>query len=195
MAAKVIEMFDRIMNSFIQKDKVEEQTVIIENLENYIDEMDESITDFLQKCYRLPTANNNDRNHFSKLMHITEALENLSDECCSIMHTLEKYLNKSEKMYSEKRIKELSEYLELVRVFFEQIITFFTLSFNQKEISKDEQDSLNKFEQKIDDMKKDYKKASRKRIENGGDVKSELQYIDMIKKIERAGDCVFSILL
>ena len=44
-------------------------------------------------------------------------------------------------------------------------------------------------------MKKDYKKASRKRIENGGDVKSELQYIDMIKKIERAGDCVFSILL
>ena len=43
--------------------------------------------------------------------------------------------------------------------------------------------------------KKDYKKASRKRIENGGDVKSELQYIDMIKKIERAGDCVFSILL
>ena len=111
------------------------------------------------------------------------------------MHTLEKYLNKSEKNYSEKRIKELSEYLELVRVFFEQIITFFTLSFNQKEISKDEQDSLNKFEQKIDDMKKDYKKASRKRIENGGDVKSELQYIDMIKKIERAGDCVFSILL
>ena len=54
---------------------------------------------------------------------------------------------------------------------------------------------MNKFEQKIDDMKKDYKKASRKRIENGGDVKSELQYIDMIKKIERAGDCVFSILL
>ena len=157
--------------------------------------MDESITDFLQKCYRLPTANNHDRKLFSKLMHITEALENLSDECCSIMHTLEKYLNKSEKMYSEKRIKELSEYLELVRVFFEQIITFFTLSFNQKEISKDEQNSLNKFEEKIDDMKKDYKKASRKRIENGGDVKSELQYIDMIKKIERAGDCVFSILL
>ena len=195
MAAKVMEMFDRIINSFNQKKNVDDQTVIIENLENYIDEMDESITDFLQKCYRLPTANNHDRKLFSKLMHITEALENLSDECCSIMHTLEKYLNKSEKMYSEKRIKELSEYLELVRVFFEQIITFFTLSFNQKELSKDEQNSLNKFEEKIDDMKKDYKKASRKRIENGGDVKSELQYIDMIKKIERAGDCVFSILL
>ena len=187
-------MFDRIINSFTQKDDVENQTVIIENLENYIDEMDDSITDFLQKCYRLPTANNNDRKHFSKLMHITEALENLSDECCSIMHTLEKYLNKSEKVYSDKRIKELSEYLELVRVFFEQIITFFTLSFNQKELSKDEQKSLNQFEQKIDDIKKDYKKSSRKRIENGGDVKSELQYIDMIKKIERAGDCVFSIL-
>ena len=235
MAAKVMEMFDRILYSLNSKDTIDDkggqtsiakaqtsidkeqknkqqtnkgqtsintetqikqgQTSVIENMENYVDEMDEAITDFLQKCYRLPTANNDDRKHFSKLMHITDSLENLSDECCSIMHTLVKYMNKPEKLHSEKRIKELSEYLELVRVFFEQIITYFTLSFSQKELSEDKLKSLSRFEQKIDDIKKDYKKSSRKRIENGGDVKSELQYIDMIKKIERAGDCVFSILL
>ena len=59
--------------------------------------------------------------------------------------------------------------------------------------SNDEKQIYSQLEQQIDDAKKEFKKASRKRIENGADVKSELQYIDMIKKIERAGDCVFSI--
>lgn len=36
-------------------------------------------------------------------------------------------------------------------------------------------------------------RLSRKRIENGSDVKTELNYIDLVRKIEKAGDCVFGI--
>lgn len=196
MAAKVMEMFDCINHSLKNDTKIEEieeDTKKMDILENYIDEMDNSITEFLQKCYRFPTANNKDRTLFSKLIHITDSLENLSDECCSIMHTLQKFVEKSEKMNFTKRTAEISNYVELVRVFFEQAIIYFTVGFEMQNASNDEKQIYSQLEQQIDDAKKEFKKASRKRIENGADVKSELQYIDMIKKIERAGDCVFSI--
>ncbi len=41
---------------------------------------------------------------------------------------------------------------------------------------------------------KELKKASRKRIENGSNVKAELNYMDLVRKIEKAGDCVFNVI-
>lgn len=38
------------------------------------------------------------------------------------------------------------------------------------------------------------KRASRKRLEAGADVREELQYIDIVRKVERAGDCVYAML-
>ena len=38
------------------------------------------------------------------------------------------------------------------------------------------------------------KSESRKRLETGADVKTELQYIDIVRKIERAGDCIWNII-
>ena len=35
---------------------------------------------------------------------------------------------------------------------------------------------------------------SRKRLEYGTDVKEELQYIDIVRKVERADDCVYAML-
>ena len=187
MSAKVMEMMDSIYNSILNKDKAAEESENVNFLENYIDEMNDSITDFLQKCSRLPTANATDRNTFAKLIHITDSLENLSDECCSIMHTLNKYISNTE--LNSIRIREISDYLESVRIFFEQVCTFFTLGVS------DEQKSQSEFlEDHIDATKKELKKASRKRIENNGDVKAELQYIDMVRKIEKAGDCVYTII-
>ena len=45
-----------------------------------------------------------------------------------------------------------------------------------------------------DITKKELKKASRKRIENGSNVKNELNYMDIVRKIEKAGDCVFGVI-
>lgn len=185
MAAKIMEMFDIIVNFLQRKSDLEKETQRIENLENYIDEMDDSIVKFLQKCFRLPTANAKDREHFLKLIHLTDSLENLSDECCSVIHSLQKFSEKSDKKNFAKRTAEILNYTEQVRVFFEQSIIYFTIGFNTQNFTKKEKQVYNKMLQQIDETKKELKKASRKRIENGADVKSELQYIDIIKKIER----------
>lgn len=187
MSAKVMEMYDSVCNTFLNPKNAENENEHVKKLENYIDEMNAAITEFLQECSRLPNANQKDRKHFSSLIHITDSLENLSDELCSLMHTVKKYVTNPYFDSNSIRSKEIEEYIEKVRIFFEQASVYFTIGF-----SKEEKLACEAIEQKIDATKKEYKKASRKRMESGADVKEELQYIDMVRKIERAGDWVYA---
>lgn len=191
MSIKVMEMFDCITNTLTNEKNIEEENKTVNAIENYVDEMNIAITGFLQKCSRLPTANSTDRNNFARLIQITDNLENLSDECSSIMHTIGKFFSAyddSDKDIKPKRTKEISDYLEMVRIFYEQICIYLSTG-----ISSEERLNAEIIEQKIDDKKKTLRRLSRKRIENGSDVKIELNYIDLVRKIEKAGDCAFSI--
>ena len=191
MSIKVMEMFDCITNTLTNEKNIEEENKTVNAIENYVDEMNIAITGFLQKCSRLPTANSTDRNNFARLIQITDNLENLSDECSSIMHTIGKFFSAyddSDKEIKPKRTKEISDYLEMVRIFYEQICIYLSTG-----ISSEERLNAEIIEQKIDDKKKTLRRLSRKRIENGSDVKIELNYIDLVRKIEKAGDCAFSI--
>ena len=191
MSIKVMEMFDCITNTLTNEKNIEEENKTVNAIENYVDEMNIAITGFLQKCSRLPTANSTDRNNFARLIQITDNLENLSDECSSIMHTIGKFFSAyddSDKNIKPKRTKEISDYLEMVRIFYEQICIYLSTG-----ISSEERLNAEIIEQKIDDKKKTLRRLSRKRIENGSDVKIELNYIDLVRKIEKAGDCAFSI--
>lgn len=191
MSIKVMEMFDCITNTLTNEKNIEEENKTVNAIENYVDEMNIAITGFLQKCSRLPTANSTDRNNFARLIQITDNLENLSDECSSIMHTIRKFFSAyddSDKEIKPKRTKEISDYLEMVRIFYEQICIYLSTG-----ISSEERLNAEIIEQKIDDKKKTLRRLSRKRIENGSDVKIELNYIDLVRKIEKAGDCAFSI--
>lgn len=191
MSIKVMEMFDCITNTLTNEKNIEEENKTVNAIENYVDEMNIAITGFLQKCSRLPTANSTDRNNFARLIQITDNLENLSDECSSIMHTIGKFFSAyddSDKDIKPKRTKEISDYLEMVRIFYEQICIYLSTG-----ISSEERLNAEIIEQKIDDKKKSLRRLSRKRIENGSDVKIELNYIDLVRKIEKAGDCAFSI--
>ena len=72
MSAKIMEMFDSVSNSFINPKNADSENERVKKLENYIDEMNDSITNFLQKCARQPNANHDDRIYFSTLIHITD---------------------------------------------------------------------------------------------------------------------------
>lgn len=186
MSGHVMEMIDSICNTIQNEKNNDEEIERVNFLENYIDEMNDAIANFLQLCSRLPNANANDRDDFNSMIHVTDSLENLSDECCSLMHTLTKYIDKEN--LNPTRKAELLDYIESVRIFFEEVCTYIALG-----ISNDQRAQYEIFEENIDAKKKELKKASRKRIENGSDVKAELQYIDMVRKIEKAGDCVYNI--
>ena len=159
--------------------------------EDYIDQMNEAISDFLMNCYQMNDVSEHNKTKISKLIQITAEIEDLSDECASIVHVLQKYILTSDQRKSSS-YEKLLPFVDQVKEFFDYIsqhLSFglsYTLSSEEKRLSV-------KMEESIDTTKKQLKKLARQRIENGKDVKSELHYIDLVRHIERAGDNVYKI--
>lgn len=189
MSARVMEMMDYIEKSMKDTDFVSDELIQKINIdEDYVDEMNHELTAFLQKCSRHQSANHKDRDNFARMISVIQNLEDLSDECCSMMHSVCKFLKGDSEVVSGNQRKELAEYFGKVHLFYEQTCTFIALG-----ISDMDKVLLSDIEDQIDRTKKELKKASRKRIENGSDVKTELNYMDLVRKIEKAGDCVFGV--
>lgn len=190
MAGCVMEMMDYLNQGLNQKDadmvRFEED---VNAHEEYVDEMNHEITHFLQKCSRLPTANHNDRNNYANMISVIQNLEDLSDECCSMMHSLCKFKKEAENDSFENQTKELTEYFSRVYIFYEQTCTYIALG-----LSEIDKVLLSDVEDKIDKTKSELKKASRRRIEGGSNVKAELKFLDLVRKIEKAGDCIFGVI-
>ena len=190
MSACVMEMLDYLRESLSKNEH--SPSLLIEKVnekEAYVDEMNNEITSFLQKCSRLPSANHTDRNNCSRMISIVQNLEDLSDECNSMMHTICKFKKEEGHSLHKNQTKELISYFDQVHVFYEQTCTFIALG-----LSDIDKVLLSEVEDKINRTKKNLKKASRKRIENGSNVKTELNYMDLVRKIEKAGDCVFGVI-
>ena len=132
--------------------------------------MNHEISYFLQKCSRLPSANHDDRNNYANMISVIQNLEDLSDECCSMMHSLCKFKKESGASSLKNQTAELIDYFNQVHIFYEQTCTYIALG-----LSEIDKVRLSDVEDKIDRTKRELKKASRKRIENGSNVKAELK--------------------
>lgn len=189
MAARVMEMMDYLNQGLNQNKGLDNLIEEINAQEEYVDEMNHEISWFLQKCSRLPTANHNDRNNYASMISVIQNLEDLSDECCSMMHSLCKFKKEGESESLRNQTDEVIEYFNQVYIFYEQTCTYIALG-----LSEIDKVLLSDVEDKIDRTKRELKKASRKRIENGSNVKAELNYMDLVRKIEKAGDCIFGVI-
>ena len=190
MAGKTMDMFDIIYTSMLyhKKEELEENLITIKKREEYIDEMQQQLTEFLVKCARMPTSNMKIRRHILTEIHIVDCIESLSDEICAIMNTLYKYVSADSFNPESEEYKQIKDYFDLVHLFYETVCQHLVIGFTEKEKSQHSE-----IEERIDKTQKDLKRLSRHRIENGQNVKSELQYIDIIRRIEKAGDWIYAI--
>jgi phosphate:Na+ symporter len=154
--------------------------------EKYIDQMMEEITSFLVQCSQLDGATGIIQNKITQLLQVTDYLENLSDESTSIIRNIEKYLAKKQdtKLASEK----LLPYMQKVMEFYGYVIKKLETG-----LSTDQRVVATKMEDEIDEIQKVLKKSAKKRLEEGDDVKSQLRYIDIVRRIENAGDSVYDL--
>lgn len=193
MSAKTMTMLDEIYTALkgFDLNSIENISSQVLEQEDYIDQMNEAISDFLMNCYQMNDVSEHNKAKISKLIQITAEIEDLSDECASIVHVLQKYILTSDQRKSSS-YEKLLPFVDQVKEFFDYIsqhLSFglsYTLSSEEKRLSV-------KMEESIDTTKKQLKKLARQRIENGKDVKSELHYIDLVRHIERAGDNVYKI--
>jgi phosphate:Na+ symporter len=162
----------------------------LQQKEEYVDEMREVLSGFLAECSRV-RLNAQSEIGVTYLLRVIGNLEEMSDECYSISRLLEKSVRRKN-VFADKEMDDLIPYVGQVEEF---------LGLLQKHLSQTpyaEQASgevgrVAELETRIDKDRKKLQKLSRKRIEAGMDVKTELIFIDLVRRIEKLGDYCFQI--
>lgn len=188
MTDVVSDMFDKIQIGVTKRnvefiERYKQESV---DSENYVDQMHEQITHYLIKCQSLHITEKQ-LNHISGMIQIVDELENMSDSCYATLMLIYRSIEKKMKFLQED-MERLLPYLELVR----QFLQFIRRNINNQ-ITPEKLELARELEDGIDAFRKDLKKIARKRLEGGADVKSELLYIDVIRRIENIGDNCFNI--
>jgi phosphate:Na+ symporter len=154
--------------------------------ESYADEMREVLTSFLIACNK-DQLNPRSGRRISLLLRIIADLEDMTDDCCGLAYLLERSVKKNH-LIRGKEMEALSPYVDQVGNFLVLVREQLGLSLTPEQIRK-----AREIEADIDRSRNHLRKISRKRIEAGKDVKTELLFIDMIRRIERLGDYCYDI--
>ena len=189
MSAKVLSMLESVYEALVGYDEksIEEISTKIVSEESYIDEMNEGISNFLMECFHMADTGDPLQIKIEKLIQVTNSIESVSDECATIIHKLQKYVLENSN-HKTSSYEKLLPYMNQVKEFFDYVSQHLAigLTVTERQLSIEMEDN-------IDKTKKELKKLARYRIQEGKDVKSELHYIDIVRHVEKAGDCVFGI--
>ena len=151
------------------------------SLEDTTDQMQEQISTYLSKC-SLENLTTKSQRNIPALIRIVHELESIADSIFSLIRITQVRERKQLKFHDEG-VTDLKPYLEKV----EKFLNFIQQHLNEH-LSSNEMIEALQFEDAIDRTLKDLIKAARKRLRNGGDVRSELLYLDLIKELEQIGD-------
>lgn len=188
MASLVESMFEEFRQALKVKQAgaVDEMVAHLAEKEDYADQMREELTRFLIECTRSQISSRSEQK-VGQLMRIVADLEDMTDDCYSLALTLQRSHHK--KLYfNEKEMAHLDPYLLLVRDFL-----VFVREHLEKPLSEEELLHAKNLEEQIDGFRSKLKKLARKNIEAGSDVKTELLFIDLVRRIEKLGDYSYSI--
>jgi phosphate:Na+ symporter len=188
MAGIASSMFAEASSALQSLKKAEDRQAAVDALigdmqekEETADEMREELTRFLIECTHQPLSRQSDRK-VSLLLRIIADLEDMTDDCCSISYILERSVKK-DLIFKEQEMAALAPYVGLVEEF---------LAFVQKQLgSRNTMKQIfyaRDLESRIDKSRDKLRKMGRKRIEAGEKVKTELLFIDLVKRIEKLGD-------
>ncbi len=154
--------------------------------ENYADSMHEGLTKYLLSITSMDLSERT-RERVNIKLRIVSELENMTDECLSIAFIIKKKHDKKLE-FDPESVAALDPFGELVDEFLDFIAERLNVGINQEELK-----IASEMEDRIDDYKRRLKKTARYRLDRGADVRAELLYIDLIRHIEKIGDCAYAI--
>ncbi|OJF77228.1 MAG: phosphate:sodium symporter [Treponema sp. CETP13] len=188
MTALTIKMFKTLQSNLVNptRDFITNEFIEIEKGEEFADQMRDQISAYLVEFRQLPISEET-QIEISKLLHIVDKLESLTDDIFSVAHSIKSSINK-QMTFSQGSMDRLIPCLVQVQKFLD-----FVFNHMNTDLTEEEMQQAEIIEESIDHFRKQLKKRARKQIEKGADVKTELLYIDMIRKIEKMGDRAYSI--
>jgi phosphate:Na+ symporter len=149
--------------------------------EEYADQMREELTRFFIECTRRQLNVHTERN-VSLLIRIIADLEDMTDDCIGICMLLDRSVRKN-RIFKQTEMEALSPYMAMV----EEFLSFVGDHLGGK-LSGAQTEYARTIEAEIDESRNKLRKLGQKRIEEGEDVKTELLFIDLVRRIERIGD-------
>jgi phosphate:Na+ symporter len=152
----------------------------LQQKEEYIDEMRETLTGFLIECTREHYGRSEHR--ITHLLRVIGDIEEMSDECYSISRLLEKSIRKN-CVFKDEEMDDLVPYVNQVGEF---------LTLLQEQLGNRPRMEITVYttelEANLNSSRKKLQRLSRKRIKAGEDIKTELLYIELVRRIEKLGD-------
>jgi phosphate:Na+ symporter len=193
MAALASSMFaciSKVLRDLQQENRREEavDSLVAEtrDMEEFADEMRVELTRFLIECRRPQLSGQSERKIY-QLLRIISDLEDMTDDCYGVSLLLERSVKKK-LFFKDKELEALAPYTRLVEVFLA-----FVWEHLGRMISAEQESYAADLENKIDKSRDRLRKMGRKRIEAGADVRAELLFIDVVRRIEKVGDYCYNI--
>jgi phosphate:Na+ symporter len=183
LAALVFAMYRKLRAGLddMRPDKMEALTQDLLNDENYADTMREELTGYLMQITRT-RLNAQSEHNVALLLRIIADLEDMTDDCYSIGMLLLRNAQK-DRVFKGVEKDELIPYMALI----ENFLSFVREHLGGK-LSQGEAARARKLENEIDENRNKLRRLAQKRIEAGKNVKTELAYIDLVRRLERLGD-------
>jgi phosphate:Na+ symporter len=187
MSEIALEMFEMVMNVFKNPEsKLGDNILDIQKKENTIDLLEKEISTFLVKVSQY-NISEEQSHEISSMLHTVNELERIGDHCENLIKLIRrKYDLKLN--FSSRAISEIFEISKKVREFLILIHDNVSETFIDI-ISKSEI-----IENRIDELRKEFRKEHVKRLNDGVcDVDSGLIFIDMLTSFEKIGDHAFNV--
>jgi phosphate:Na+ symporter len=154
--------------------------------ERYADEMREELTHFLIECTRQQLSQRTE-GKVSVLLRVLASLEEMTDDCYGAGLLLERSVKK-DLVFKHKETEALTAYVTMVE-------SFLLLVEKQwgNPATEEQAGQIGDLEKQIYKTQDKLRKLGRKRIEAGENIKTELLFIDLVRRIEKVGDYCDSI--
>jgi phosphate:Na+ symporter len=186
MYARISAVLKTLRGTENKEETVAALTAEMKKKEIYADEMREILTSFLIECTR-EQLNPRSERRVSRLLRIIADLEDMTDDCYSVGLLLERSVRKNQ-IFKGKEMEALVPYVNLVEDFLSLVRECLGRRLTPEQI-----EYARELEEKIDKSRNRLRRLGRKRIEAGVDVKTELLFIDLVRRIEKLGDYCFDI--
>lgn len=184
LCRKMFSQWKELLNN--KPDSIEEELVQFKNMEEYADQMRDGLSVFLLECARHDMSSKRQED-LKVLLRMTVDLEDITDGCYNLILLLEKAREKNLEL-SPEELAELEPFTLLVENF---------LGFIKENINGPIDDAqlalASKLEDSIDDLRNSLRNEAQNRLQTGADVKSQLLFIDIVRRVERIGDHAYGV--
>lgn len=188
MSEIVYKMFNSYRKVLNGDDKnIEKAVDKMKKREDFTDQMQVELSKFLLACTK-ENLNDVGQTQAVSLMRIVNELESIGDSCYKLVIITQKKFDKG-LTFHQTAVEELKPYEALVGEFIEDVMENLSTKDTEYKIT-----DAKKTEKKINTYRNTLKKSARRQIQDGGDVRAELMYIDLVRQIEHIGDFCMNIM-